>query len=173
VIAATNRDPRAAVASGRLREDLFYRLNVFALALPPLRERKEDIPSLVAHFAAKHGRPGAASAAGLFEHLAHYAWPGNVRELENMVERALILAGSGPLSIPHFAFDAAPPPGSVPAVELPSGTLNEIVDALEERLITAALLQSDGNKTRAAALLGISERTLWYKLKKFRASDEP
>ena len=177
IIAASNRDPREAIRDGRLREDLFYRLNVFSLALPPLRERKEDIPGLVAHFAAKHGRAGSAPLAGpgLHEHLASYAWPGNVRELENMVERALVLAGDGVLRPAHFSFDAVP---SIAASQvqtddaLPSGPMNEVVEALERRLIDDALSRSEGNKTRAAAMLGISERTLWYKLKKFRSIED-
>jgi two-component system response regulator AtoC len=176
MIAATNRDPRQAIAEGRLREDLFYRLNVFAIALPPLRERKEDIPGLVAHFAAKHGRSGGTPLAepGLYEHLATYAWPGNVRELENMVERALVLAGGGILRQAHFVFDTPPaaPASGAPDAALPEGPMNEVVEALEKRMIEAALSRCDGNKTRAAAQLGISERTLWYKLKKFRSDGE-
>ncbi|MBS0354838.1 MAG: sigma-54-dependent Fis family transcriptional regulator [Proteobacteria bacterium] len=177
MIAATNRDPRQAIADGRLREDLFYRLNVFAIALPPLRERKEDIPGLVAHFAAKHGRLGNTplAEAGLYEHLASYAWPGNVRELENMVERALVLAGGGTLRQMHFVFDTPPvaPSGmGVADGDVPEGPMNEVVEALERRMIEAALTRCDGNKTRAAAQLGISERTLWYKLKKFRSDGE-
>jgi two-component system, NtrC family, response regulator AtoC len=177
MIAASNRDPREAIRDGRLREDLFYRLNVFGLALPPLRERKEDIPGLVAHFAAKHGRTGSAPLAepGLYEHLAGYAWPGNVRELENMVERALVLAGDGVLRKAHFSLDVLPAAAASDAgagAEVPSGPMNKVVDALERRMIDDALARSDGNKTRAAALLGISERTLWYKLKKFRSTEE-
>ena len=176
MIAATNRDPRQAIADGQLREDLFYRLNVFAIALPPLRERKEDIPGLVAHFAAKHGRSGATPLAepGLYEHLATYAWPGNVRELENMVERALVLAGGGTLRQAHFVFDTQPvvPVVGASDVALPEGPMHEVVEALERRMIEAALSRCDGNKTRAAAQLGISERTLWYKLKKFRSDGE-
>ena len=176
IIAASNRDPREAIRDGRLREDLFYRLNVFGIALPPLRERREDIPGLVAHFAAKHGRAGTAplAEAGLYAHLAVYAWPGNVRELENMVERALVLAGGGVLRSAYFVFETAPSPASADALAaegLPSGPMNEVVEALERRLIDDALARSDGNKTRASALLGISERTLWYKLKKFRGSE--
>jgi len=175
VIAATNRDPYAVVREGKLREDLYYRINVFALALPPLRERVEDIGGLVEHFVAKHG--GSPAQARLqtntLQYLTQYAWPGNVRELENMIERALILSGGASLNEEHFLL---PPrtfadPGlhsmesSAPA---PIEPLNQAVDALEARLIDTALAQANGNKARAAALLDISERTLWYKLKKFR-----
>lgn len=173
LIAATNRDPRASIAEGRLREDLFYRLNVFALELPALHQRKEDIAALVGHFAAKHrhaGGSGQGFEPGLIEHLESYDWPGNVRELENTVERALVLAGGARLGKRHFplatvATQAAP---SRDDEVLPEGPMNEVVEALEQRMIERALLRSEGNKTRAAALLGISERTLWYKLKKFR-----
>ena len=118
VIAATNRDPLEAIREGRLREDLYYRLNVFPIKLPPLRERKEDIADLVAHFVDKHriraGAGGAPSEA-VIGSLQAYGWPGNVRELENMVERALILCGTGIFKPEHFPIDtpaAAPVHGS-------------------------------------------------------------
>ncbi|MCB1900940.1 sigma-54-dependent transcriptional regulator [Cognatazoarcus halotolerans] len=173
LIAATNRDPRTSIAEGHLREDLFYRLNVFALELPALRQRKEDIAALVRHFADKHrhaGLTGQGFETGLFEHLEAYDWPGNVRELENTVERALVLAGGAKLGKRHFPLAATAPAEISPidAETLPEGPLSEVVEALEQRLIERALLRSEGNKTRAAALLGISERTLWYKLKKLR-----
>ena len=179
VIAATNRDPRAAVADGKLREDLYYRINVVSVALPPLRQRVEDIPSLIEHFIAKHGsgygaaRPSPDALAAL----QRYPWPGNVRELENMVERALILSGGGLLEAQHFMLDAglAPPPAAAPAPQAESAApppLNQAVEALEANLIDEALAQAGGNKARAAALLDISERTLWYKLKKYRPGQE-
>mgnify|MGYP001213148625 CR=1 FL=1 len=175
VIAATNRDPREAIRGGRLREDLYYRLNVFALALPPLRQRKEDIPGLVGHFVAKHRAvvgTGPIGEPGLFEHLAGYDWPGNVRELENMVERALVLAGPGPLKKAHFPFEPSLLAGVTDAAPaLPEGSLTEVVEDLEQRMIDDALARCEGNKARAAALLGISERTLWYKLKKYRGEE--
>jgi two-component system response regulator AtoC len=175
LIAATNRDPHEAVQRGKLREDLYYRINVVGIALPPLREHSEDIAGLVEHFVLKHG--GSLAQATLRPNvllrLSQYAWPGNVRELENMVERALILSGGGALGEEHFllqtrvasttAASAVEAPG-MPLIE----PLNQAVDTLEARLIDAALAQTNGNKARAAALLDISERTLWYKLKKFR-----
>ncbi|MBL8361852.1 MAG: sigma-54-dependent Fis family transcriptional regulator [Rubrivivax sp.] len=183
VIAATNRSPRQAIADGKLREDLYFRVNVFALDLPPLRERLEDIPGLVAHFIAKHdGRRGSAAplAADVLERLQAYPWPGNVRELENVVERAVILAGGGPLRPEHLRLDAGLPAPTAPTAAAASaapahgegdvtiGPLNAAVDALEARMITAALKATGDNKPRAAALLDISERALWYKLKKMR-----
>ncbi|MEP7043515.1 MAG: sigma-54 dependent transcriptional regulator [Dokdonella sp.] len=174
MIAASNRDPKAAVQEGKLREDLYYRLNVFSIQMPPLRERPEDISGLVDHFIAKHGsssrkvRLGAEALA----QLARYRWPGNVRELENMVERALILSDGGVLTEQHFALDTTSPRAASPKSELhddqPLPRLSEAVDELEGRLITAALERMGGNKARAAASLDISERALWYKLKKLR-----
>lgn len=181
VIAATNRDPRQAIRENRLREDLYYRINVFSITLPPLRKRPDDIPRLVEHFLAKHGPALKATqlSAAALDRLLAYAWPGNVRELENMVERALIVSGGGGLMEHHFPLDA-PLPSPAPASEaalavtasLPFAgrSLTEAVDELEARMIDAALRQFDGNKAKAAAFLQISERTLWYKLKKARPS---
>ena len=182
IVAATNRNPREAIAQGKLREDLYYRVNVFSIELPPLRERKEDIAGLAAHFIDKRGhrRGGAALDADVMARLQGYHWPGNVRELENVVERALILSGNAALALEHFRLEAGPTPAASPAgpsspaglpdrpADVQPGPLNEIVEALETRVIDAALKQVDGSKPRAAALLQISERTLWYKLKKYR-----
>ena len=184
VIAATNRDPLDAVHSGKLREDLYYRINVFSIVLPPLRARTEDIAGLVEHFIAKHGHPseGTHLAPAARARLEAYAWPGNVRELENMVERALILSGGGTLEERHFLLEprgleargpdvhAASPPAA--AVKAPP-PLTQAIEDLEARLIEDALARADGNKARAAALLDISERTLWYKLKKYRLDQTP
>jgi two-component system response regulator AtoC len=177
VIVATNRNPREAVRDGQLREDLYYRLNVFAINLPPLRERKEDIPGLVAHFVTKHGRRSATEPllnAGVIRKLQSYDWPGNVRELENMVERALVLAGGGTFRPEHFPLDIEPAAKKVPENDedpAPLGPLGPAVDALESRMIRQALERADGSKPKAAALLAISERTLWYKMKKYGPND--
>ena len=176
VIAATNRDPLQAVRDGRLREDLYYRINVFTLELPPLRQRTDDIEGLVAHFIAKHGHAAATPmlTARALESLKAYPWPGNVRELENMVERALILSRGGALDEHHFLLEARPadPPPRVDTAPTKQPTsvppLNQAVEALESRLISDALNLVNGNKAKAAALLDISERTLWYKLKKYQ-----
>lgn len=183
VIAATNRDPRAAIAAGKLREDLYYRVNVVALELPPLRQRIADIPGLVEHFIAKHGYGGGPTrlGAGALAALQAYAWPGNVRELENMVERALILSGGGVLDAGHFLLEPrygeSQPAAPASAAALSESAkaaqpLTQAVEALEASLIDDALTQADGNKAKAAALLDISERTLWYKLKKYRPEQE-
>ncbi len=171
VIAATNRDPRAAVREGKLREDLFYRVNVVSVDLPALRQRKDDIPALVEHFIAKHSSANrnVRISPRALARLDRYAWPGNVRELENMIERALILSGGDVLDEQHFMFEASAdvardaPVSTTPSAIVP---LSSAVDELESRLIDLALRQASGNKAKAAALLDISERTLWYKLKK-------
>ncbi|WP_296892334.1 sigma-54 dependent transcriptional regulator [Thiobacillus sp.] len=176
VIAATNCDPLESVREGKLREDLYYRVNVFSIELPSLRERTEDIAGLVEHFIVKHDHSTAQTrlTPRALERLRDYDWPGNVRELENMVERALILSGGGTLDEQHFllnsrAADNKPRPTTASAESQKAPPpLNQAVEDLEARLIDEALMQAEGNKARAAALLDISERTLWYKLKKYR-----
>lgn len=173
VVAATNRDPRAAIREGYLREDLYYRLNVFPINLPPLRERSEDILALVTHFIAKHGShmgPVIGLDDSIMKRLRAYSWPGNVRELENVVERALILCGTGPLKADYFPIDAHAAPFSQTTVSpdpISIGPLVPAVEAFEATLIKLALNEAGESKPRAAALLDISERTLWYKLKKY------
>ena len=150
VVAASNRNLRAEVEAGHFREDLFYRLEVLTLAIPPLRQRREDIPVLAAHFshllAGRLGLPTLPITAEVAARLSAYDWPGNVRELRNLVERSLILGGF-------------PDPGAAPnnhAVEPLPLTLMEVV----RRHITAVLSHCGGNRTRAAALLGISRKTV-------------
>ncbi len=173
VIAATNRDPAAAVRSGILREDLYYRLNVFPLPLPPLRERVEDIGLLADHFLAmvnaREGTQKRLSAEAL-ERLALQRWPGNVRELKNAVERAAILADStvGP---DLFAASAPGPPGLPAAdglaIRVPIGAS---IEEAERQLILATLDQAQGDKSRAAITLGISLKTLYARLKLYQAA---
>jgi DNA-binding NtrC family response regulator len=171
VIAATNVDPAEAVQKGKLREDLFYRLNVFALRLPPLRERKEDLPLLIQAFVTEFNGRNQKSIAGLDQQatrmLEQYAWPGNVRELRNVIERATILA-SGPFieprHLPPVVCDE-PPASHQPQVSLAPGTT---VEEAERRLIMMTLEHTRDNKTRAAEILGISLKTLHNKLNKLR-----
>ena len=175
VVAACNQDPREAIRAGRLREDLFYRLNVFSLELPSLRDRSEDIEGLVHHLAAKQGRSVELAPEAL-ACLQRYPWPGNVRELENVVQRALILGRDRMIGLRHLPADmsstlqlelpavATPLAAVEPALVPPSLDLAQATEALEAQLIAQALHQTADNKRRAAALLGISERTLWYKL---------
>ncbi|WP_373499692.1 sigma-54-dependent transcriptional regulator [Desulfococcus sp.] len=162
VVAATNRDLRQLTAEGRFREDLYYRLNVFDIVLPPLRERKEDIPELVDFFLQRFSMRPVAFDPGAMMALVRYSFPGNVRELEHIVQRAVTLVrGSRIREIdlpPEIRFHQA-------ALQ---GTLAERVDAVEREMIQTALEKHDGVQTRAAASLGISERVLRYKIKKHR-----
>jgi DNA-binding NtrC family response regulator len=171
VIAATNIDPQEAVQNGKLREDLYYRLNVFAMRLPPLRERKEDLPLLVQSFISEFNQRNQKAIAGVDQQamrmLEQFAWPGNVRELRNVIERATILA-SGPFIEPRHlppALSDEPPPQHQPQVALAPGTT---VEEAERRLIMMTLEHTRDNKTRAAEILGISLKTLHNKLNKLR-----
>ncbi|HEY6808815.1 MAG TPA: sigma-54 dependent transcriptional regulator [Gemmatimonadales bacterium] len=163
VVAATARDLRAEVAAGRFREDLFYRLNVVTVHLPPLRERPEDIPALARHFAAgasrRLGRRLTVSAAAV-GWLAAQPWPGNARELEHAIERAAVLSDHDVLE----PDDLRAPGGASPAAEAPAGTLRDAVDAAERDAIAAALTAAGGNRRDAATRLGVSLRTLFYKI---------
>jgi transcriptional regulator with GAF, ATPase, and Fis domain len=169
VIAATNRDLRAMVGDGRFLEDLFYRLSVIPIALPPLRERPDDIPLLVDHFLRKHAQRSGLRIEGLAplarERLAAYHWPGNVRELENAIERAVVLA-TGPV-IEADAISIAEPPLAA-AAGLPSARLHENVEWAERESVRRALALANGVKKDAAERLGISQRALSYYLGKYR-----
>jgi DNA-binding NtrC family response regulator len=172
VIAATNRDIKRLVEEGRFLEDLFYRLNVIPLILPPLRERREDIPLLVEHFLRKHaqrsGRKVERIEAEAQERLAAYDWPGNIRELENTIERSVVLC-TGPV----IAADDVSMPGVVGAAPgaLPSLKLRSNVEWAERHSVEQALVRSGGVKKDAAALLGISQRALSYYLAKYRVGE--
>jgi DNA-binding NtrC family response regulator len=171
VIAATNIDPLEAVQKGKLREDLYYRLNVFALQLPPLRERKEDLPLLVQAFVNEFNARNQKAIAGpdheAMRLLEQYGWPGNVRELRNVIERATILA-PGPFIEPKYlppVFSTEPAAHQQPHMALGPGTT---VEEAERRLIMMTLEHTRDNKTRAAEILGISLKTLHNKLNKLR-----
>lgn len=178
VIAASNRDPREAIEQGKLREDLYYRINVFTLALPPLRDRPDDLLGLIEQFALRQGRRIEVSQRALQTMLA-YRWPGNVRELDNVVQRALILNRSGLLDLEDLPQDiVASPSAASPALRTLAATLSELpenldltaaTEALERRYIAEALRVTGNNKRKAATLLGVSERTLWYKLERDKA----
>jgi transcriptional regulator with PAS, ATPase and Fis domain len=171
VIAATNIDPLEAVKKGALREDLYYRLNVFAMKLPPLRERKEDLPLLVQAFISEFNARNQRSIAGVdhqaMRMLEHYQWPGNVRELRNVIERATILAPGPFIESSHLPPVVTNEPGPIaqPQVALGPGTT---VEEAERRLIMMTLQHTRDNKTRAAEILGISLKTLHNKLNKLR-----
>jgi two-component system response regulator AtoC len=176
VIAATHRDLPADVAAGRFREDLFYRINVLPIHLPPLRSRREDVNLLIDHFIARNNVRLGTQIRGLStearKHLLEYAWPGNVRELENTIERAMVLAENDVLQaadLPERIRDAVDPV----QVQLSSGELSikRTTAAIEEILIRRALQKTKGNRTRAADLLEISHRALLYKLKDYKITD--
>ncbi len=175
VIAATNRDLEQAVREGQFREDLFYRLNVIPIHIPPLRERKEDIAQLAKHFleiySKEIGKPIRKLAAETEKALSGYDYPGNVRELENAIERAVSLEQSEiilPESLPEFILLPKTQKGLIPRLEFPpSGIqLDDALGQVEKQLITEALKRSDGVKKDAAALLGISFRSFRYRLEK-------
>ena len=169
VLAATARDLAAEVKAGRFREDVFYRLNVVSIELPPLRARHEDIAPLARHFAAllekRLGHPLSLSE-GAVSWLQAQPWPGNVRELENAIERAAVLSDRERLEPEDLR--RGPPPGAVsqapPDSPAGSGSLDDAVAAAERQAITAALTATDGNRREAAKRLGISLRTLFYKM---------
>jgi len=162
IVAATNRDMDAAVKQGTFRADLYYRLHVVSIRIPPLRERREDIPLLAEHFAQKHGRAeGSAISPGARELLVAYDWPGNVRELENAVARALALNPSG-VVIPEDLPDAIRLAQAEPApVPLPPPGDRPTLAELERRYASQVLGETGGNKTRAAEILGIDRKTLY------------
>jgi two-component system NtrC family response regulator len=171
VLAATHRDLEALVKVGRFRDDLYYRINVVSIALPPLRERREDLPLLIEHFLEKFGRANGKPVKGLTpdarELLLRYDYPGNVRKLENIIERAVVLTRDGVIGLDELPLtlrdpEEPPKPGSLPAA----------VEELERQMIRDALQKAGGVQTRAAELLGISERVLRYKLKKSGLSSD-
>jgi len=171
VIAATNIDPVAAVASGKLREDLYYRLNVFSLRLPTLRERREDLPLLVQAFITEFNARNQKTIAGVDQQVMrlfeHYAWPGNVRELRNVIERATILAPGPFIEVTHLPTALTEEP-AVPQQTPMALTPGTTVEEAERQLIVMTLAHTRDNKTRAAEILGISLKTLHNKLNRLR-----
>jgi two-component system response regulator AtoC len=172
VIAATAKPLEQAVEKGEFRGDLFYRLNVVRLHLPPLRERPEDVPALVAHFArlaaTKLGHPVSLTPAALSA-LTHHSWPGNVRELRNAVERAAVLGNGSALDTKDFAIGGGNGNGTAPngnGAAVSTLDLKTQVEAIERKAIQKALEASSGNRRQAASLLGISLRTLFYKMRR-------
>jgi DNA-binding NtrC family response regulator len=172
VVAATNKDPEQAVGNGQLRQDLYFRLNVFHIHLPPLREHKEDIPLLVEHILrdvnAKHGRHVRGIGAEVMDIFMGHTWPGNIRELRNALERAAIMCEKELITRaclpPEFGKMTAKGPSDLSTIKFPVGTT---VDAMERELILQTLSATGNNKTRAAELLGISLKTLHNKLKEY------
>lgn len=180
VVAATNRDPQQSVDSGSLRRDLYFRLNVVRVDVPLLRERKGDVPLLADYFLHKYslelGRSTPALSSQALARLEAYAWPGNVRELENLMERAAVLCRGDEVTADHLPAELARTGQvSTPSLDVPAGIdellpMKDQVEALERKLIEAALARSDNSKAAAARLLEISERALWYKIKRYGLS---
>jgi Nif-specific regulatory protein len=177
VIAATNRDIEKAIAEGVFREDLYYRLNVVSIVIPPLRERKEDIPGLLSHFIAKYGEENKKKISDVTAEardvLMRYSYPGNVRELENIIERAVVLSKKGVITVADLPIHVRTAMGEdLLSAQKLKGSLNETLDTVERGLVIEALKESGGIQTRAAEKLGISERVLRYKLKKYRIREQ-
>ena len=172
IVAATNRDLEAEVREGRFREDLFYRLKVFPIRLPPLRERREDIPLLAGHFlrryAEEFGRRVDGFGQAAMEQLQAYRWPGNVRELENEVQRLVIQLEDDPIVKPqHLSARVRDAEGSLIDRVKPKGALKEKIQALEMEILREALADHDGNKSQTAKTLGITREGLHKKLKNY------
>jgi DNA-binding NtrC family response regulator len=169
VVAATNRDLKHMVTEGRFQEDLYYRLNVIPIEIPPLRDRREDIPMLIDHFVEKHrqrsGKRIDRVEREVVDALSRYDWPGNVRELENTIERAVVLASGTTLTATSISLLGAT---SAPASGLPSTRLHQNLEWVERETIRRALDQAGGVKKDAAELMGISQRALSYYLAKYR-----
>ncbi|MEI9475833.1 MAG: sigma-54 dependent transcriptional regulator [Deltaproteobacteria bacterium] len=167
VIAATNKNLSHEVREKRFREDLYFRLNTFPIVLPPLRERKEDIPLLTEQFLKKSSKRAGVEVCGIsheaLDYLRRYDWPGNVRELENCIERAVIMAGEGlitPVHLPPYLLSSSVPRDLFP--------LDETLAKIEKEILLEALQKSGGVQSGAAKILGISERSLWHRVKKYR-----
>jgi two-component system response regulator AtoC len=175
-VAATHRDLAADVKAGRFREDLFYRINVLPIAIPPLRSRRDDVNLLIDHFIGRNNARLGTRIRGVStearKQLLEYSWPGNVRELENTIERAMVLSESDVIQatdLPERIRDALDPV----QVQLASGELSikRTTAAIEQILIRRALQKTKGNRTRAADLLELSHRALLYKIKDYKITD--
>jgi DNA-binding NtrC family response regulator len=175
MVAATNRDLRAALEEGTFREDLYYRLNVVAIDIPPLRDHKEDIPALAQFFLEKFARESGKPVRGFtpqaMQRLADFHWPGNVRELENTLERSIMLSAGTVLDASDIHLDTQPPRGVAEAAPvLPPGVTLEQWD---EEIIREALRRANGNKSQAARSLGLTRNALRYRLSKMGVADSP
>ncbi len=179
IIAATNSDLKALVEAGAFREDLYYRLNVINLFIPPLRQRKEDIPLLAQHFLKKYGdengRQGLSVASDAVQSLLDYDWPGNVRELENVIERAVVLSDGTVISrrlIPEHVRSG--PSFRLPQVVVPEEGISfrDVITGFEKRLIESSLKTSGGVQKKAAQLLGLKPTTLNEMIKRYNITLE-
>ena len=175
VLAATNQPPESAIENKKLREDLFYRLNVFHIPLPPLRQRKSDIPTiadaLIRHINRKHSCRVSHVSQEVLDRFQEYAWPGNVRELRNVLERAVIVAGEGEIQMKHLPSLMVPAAAREVSKDQPENTLavrvGDRMEEIEEAYIRLALKYTNNNKTRTAEIVGLSLRTLHHKLRAY------
>lgn len=171
IIAATNRNLQAMVEDGAFRDDLYYRLAVIPLELPPLRDRPDDIPELVEHFflraREKHGRPDLGLPAALIPYFCAYRWPGNVRELENVVERLVVLSGGNELTLNDLPESLRRERPSLEVLQLDLPPQGISLEAVEKELILRALQKSNWNQTQAARYLDLSRKTLIYRMEKY------
>src|SRR5579883_573912 len=178
LVAATNRDLRAALEQGSFREDLYYRLNVVPINIPPLREHKEDIPDLVhlfiERFSAEAGKNVSGITPAAMKKLMEFHWPGNVRELENIIERAVALTSSPQIEESDIRLDLSPSvaPKELPASGAPFPPEGMTLEQFEDEIIREALRRANGNKSQAARLLGLSRNALRYRLSKIGVADE-
>jgi DNA-binding NtrC family response regulator len=174
LIAATNRDLRAALEDGTFREDLYYRLNVVAVDIPPLREHKEDIPALanffLEKFARESGKPIRGITPAAMKLLIDFHWPGNVRELENIIERGLTLSAGSTLDVADIHLDEPSSRAASSASVLPAGMT---LDQWEDEAIREALKHANGNKSQAARALGLSRNAFRYRLSKIGVPEDP
>jgi nitrogen regulation protein NR(I) len=184
IVAATHKDLKKGIAQGEFREDLYYRLNVISIDLPPLRDRRDDIPALAEHFLARYGREMAKPvrlSAEVLDRLTHYRWPGNIRELQNVLERAVVLCDGEQLTVADLPKEILEPSGGPAPEPAPSAALAETgepgspehptdltarLDALEKAIILEALQKHRWNQTKVAASLGLKRSSLQYKMKK-------
>jgi two-component system, NtrC family, response regulator AtoC len=179
VVAATNQDLRVALEQGTFREDLFYRLNVVPISIPPLREHKEDLPYLadyfIERFARDSGKPVTGITAAAQKVLMEFHWPGNVRELENIIERAVALSSGTVLDVSDIRLDRARVEGAATGAgaAAPFPPEGQTLEQFEDDIIKEALRRANGNKSHAARLLGLSRNALRYRLTKIGVPDEP
>lgn len=179
VVAATNQDLRVALEQGTFREDLYYRLNVVPISIPPLREHKEDIPYLadyfIQRFARESGKPITGITAAAQKVLMEFHWPGNVRELENIIERAVALSNGTVLDVSDIRLDRGPSTSAAAGAgaATPFPPQGQTLEQFEDDIIKEALRRADGNKSQAARLLGLSRNALRYRLTKIGVPDEP
>jgi DNA-binding NtrC family response regulator len=173
VVAATNKPLEEEVKAGRFREDLFFRLNVIAITLPALRDRREDIPALVEHFLRTRqvGKTPFAVESPALAVLCGYDWPGNVRELANVIERAQILAEGNTITVDDLPENLVQVSKPAPGAEMPPVVGPDDLDGVERRHVADVLRKHDGNKVQAARALGVSRRTLYRLIEKYRLAE--